>query len=111
MAGFSQVGYRPHSVPAGTPNWVDDLELEGAQALGRMSPDASPLRVLVLYGSLRERSFSKFLAYEFARCAALGKGQAWEAAASLCMNQFASYGASKHLLGSEVSSSDGSNKH
>lgn len=61
--------YRPHSVPAGTPDWVDDLELEGAQQLGQSSQGA-PLRVLVLYGSLRERSFSKFLAYEFARCAA-----------------------------------------
>ena len=61
-----QVDYRPHSVPTGTSDWVTDLELDGAQQLGRSSPGA-PLRVLVLYGSLRERSFSKFLAYEFAR--------------------------------------------
>lgn len=47
-------------------DWVQHLELDGAIDLGRhMGGD--PLRVLVLYGSLRERSFSKLLAFEFSR--------------------------------------------
>ena len=60
--------YRPFALPPGAPDWVADLELEGATALGKVRDGAEPLRVLVLYGSLRARSFSKLLAYEFARC-------------------------------------------
>ena len=67
--------YRPFAPSQGTADWVADLELDGAIALGRASANAAPLRVLVLYGSLRQRSFSKLLAYEFARRAAGGRGR------------------------------------
>ena len=66
MLGWAQ-GYRPFALPPGAPDWVAELELDGAMALGTASAGAGPLRVLVLYGSLRQRSFSKLLAYEFAR--------------------------------------------
>lgn len=46
---------------------MQHLELDAARAMA--DTDAGePLRVLVLYGSLRKRSYSKLLAYEFARC-------------------------------------------
>jgi arsenic resistance protein ArsH len=45
-------------------DWVADLELDSASQSG-MGQD--PVKVLVLYGSLRKTSYSRFLAYEFAR--------------------------------------------
>ncbi len=47
-------------------DWVHQLELDGALELSRRL-GGPPLRVLVLYGSLRERSYSKLLALEFSR--------------------------------------------
>ena len=67
MAILQGQDYRPHKLASGSPDWVADLELEGARALASAADDPAPLRVLVLYGSLRERSYSKLLAYEFAR--------------------------------------------
>ena len=52
----------------GASDWVKDLELDGAKAFrppGQLI--TTPPKVLVLYGSLRERSYSRLLAYEFAR--------------------------------------------
>lgn len=49
-------------------DWVKDLELESAQ--GFQPPGqriTTPPKILVLYGSLRERAYSRLLAYEFAR--------------------------------------------
>lgn len=48
-------------------DWVKDLELTGA--ISRFKEDSvhRPLKVLVLYGSLRLTSYSRFLAFEFAR--------------------------------------------
>ena len=54
-------------------DWVQGLELEDAKDALRnphfLPPgdDGHPPRILILYGSLRSRSFSRFLAYEFAR--------------------------------------------
>ncbi|KAG0229343.1 hypothetical protein BGW42_001633 [Actinomortierella wolfii] len=45
-------------------DWVSKLNLSALKAFGKTS---DPVNVLVLYGSLRERSFSRLLAYEFAR--------------------------------------------
>lgn len=45
-------------------DWVCRLDLTSLQEFGQPHP---PVNVLVLYGSLRERSFSRLLAYEFAR--------------------------------------------
>ena len=59
--------YRPHELSAEAlqTDWVHQLELDGAKA---MLPDgASAPKILVLYGSLRERSYSRLLAFEFAR--------------------------------------------
>lgn len=62
--------WRPHALAADDDeaDWVEDLDLEGARAF---DPDGNarsdPPRYLVLYGSLRERSYSRLLAYEFAR--------------------------------------------
>ena len=47
-------------------DWVHQLELDSALELSRRL-GGPPLRVLVLYGSLRERSYSKLLALEFSR--------------------------------------------
>jgi hypothetical protein len=49
-------------------DWVQHVELDAARRTA--DEDAGePLKVLVLYGSLRQRSYSKLLAYEFSRCA------------------------------------------
>lgn len=63
--------WRPHALltdEARDADWVKDVELDGATAF---DPDgdakSSPPRYLVLYGSLRERSYSRLLAFEFAR--------------------------------------------
>jgi len=48
--------------------WVDELELDGCRALGAAKfGEMNRPRVLLLYGSLRQRSFSKMLALECAR--------------------------------------------
>lgn len=47
-----------------TNDWVTKLNLSALQAYGKQH---TPVNVLVLYGSLRERSFSRLLAFEFAR--------------------------------------------
>lgn len=59
--------YKPYRVVArGNPiDWVTQLELQSARQLGASCP-LQP-RVLVLYGSLRKVSYSRCLAYEFAR--------------------------------------------
>ncbi|KAK9897954.1 arsenate resistance ArsH [Cystobasidium minutum MCA 4210] len=46
-------------------DWQDELELETATMLA--SQQASPLRFLVLYGSLRKTSYSRLLAFEMSR--------------------------------------------
>lgn len=51
------------SGPALASDWVHTLELVQAQQM----PRDPPAKVLVLYGSLRVRSYSQLLAYEFAR--------------------------------------------
>lgn len=54
-------------------DWVKDLELDDAKAALTkpeflpFGDDGHPPRILIMYGSLRTRSFSKFLAYEYAR--------------------------------------------
>lgn len=49
------------------PDWVEQLDLRGARALAASLPNSAPPKFLVLYGSLRTRSCSRFLAHEFAR--------------------------------------------
>ncbi|KAK7955088.1 hypothetical protein PG988_015782 [Apiospora saccharicola] len=63
--------YRPflqHPEP-GVADWIADLELDTATAMARedLEKTGSRLKVLVLYGSLRKRSYSKLAAYEAAR--------------------------------------------
>lgn len=49
-------------------DWVRDLELDGAHAFQPQGQtNSNPPKILVLYGSLRQRSYSQLLAYEFAR--------------------------------------------
>lgn len=48
-----------------TQDWQNDLDLETAAIMMQAQP--SPLRFLVLYGSLRETSYSRLLAFEMAR--------------------------------------------
>lgn len=48
-------------------DWIAGLELEGARSLVPSLDNRAPLKVLVLYGSLRQRSYSQLLAFEFAR--------------------------------------------
>ncbi|GAA6029627.1 hypothetical protein JCM8097_000970 [Rhodosporidiobolus ruineniae] len=47
------------------PDWIGSLELDTAKATAAQF--GRPIKVLVLYGSLRERSFSRLTAYESAR--------------------------------------------
>ena len=48
-------------------DWVAELELDGARSFVPNTENRTPLKVLVLYGSLRRRSYSQLLAFEFAR--------------------------------------------
>ncbi|KAF9117135.1 hypothetical protein BGX27_003597 [Mortierella sp. AM989] len=57
--------YKPYRLLKNPANdWVANLNLSALQEHGK---GHTPINVLVLYGSLRERSFSRLLAYEFAR--------------------------------------------
>lgn len=47
-------------------DWISSLDLSAARSLG-LQPNTSQPRVLVLYGSLRSTSYSRLLAFEFAR--------------------------------------------
>lgn len=61
--------YRPHllSGEAATSDWVQHLELDKAKSFMLADAQERPLKTLILYGSLRKRSYSQLLAYEFAR--------------------------------------------
>lgn len=65
--------YRLESDDAIANDWVKSLELIDAKAALTnpmflpVGDDGHPPRILILYGSLRTRSFSRFLAYEFGR--------------------------------------------
>ncbi|QIX01382.1 hypothetical protein AMS68_006899 [Peltaster fructicola] len=64
--------YRPFlsSTSSTSEDWIEKLELTSIESMVRESLENDPskrLRVLVLYGSLRARSFSKALAHECAR--------------------------------------------
>ena len=49
-------------------DWIRGLDLSAARAwVPAGSQPSHPLRVLVLYGSLRTRSYSRLLSFEFAR--------------------------------------------
>ncbi|GAA5842458.1 hypothetical protein JCM3766R1_004422 [Sporobolomyces carnicolor] len=49
----------------GVVDWVDELELDAVQQMASSSRDK--VKILILYGSLRTRSFSRLTAYEAAR--------------------------------------------
>lgn len=68
VSNLTEEAYRPYELNghASEVDWVHDLELDTAKTLAS-NLEGEPLRVLVLYGSLRERSFSKLLAFEFSR--------------------------------------------
>lgn len=60
--------WRPHVLSDDAADWVKDLELSGAATF--LPPGTTKThkpRILVLYGSLRETSFSRQTAYECAR--------------------------------------------
>lgn len=63
--------YRPFILPEdpGQPDWVSTLELETVLDLAEnnLRLTKERLKVLVLYGSLRRRSYSKLVAFEAAR--------------------------------------------
>lgn len=60
--------WRPHRLPLPSePDWVQSLDLSGASYTTELGCSDFPPKILVLYGSLRARSFSRLLAYEFAR--------------------------------------------
>ena len=48
-------------------DWVKDLELDSVRAFMQEEAKANPLKVLILHGSMRQRSYSRLLALEFAR--------------------------------------------
>jgi hypothetical protein len=57
--------YHPYRLKHSEQDWINDLDLETASALAALQP--APLRFLVLYGSLRQTSYSRLLAFEMAR--------------------------------------------
>ncbi|KFA81524.1 hypothetical protein S40288_09043 [Stachybotrys chartarum IBT 40288] len=63
--------YRPFILDpmVGAHDWVSELELETVTAMARedLKKTGSRLKILVLYGSLRNRSYSKLTAFEAAR--------------------------------------------
>lgn len=63
--------YRPFILPedAGEPDWVNNLELDTVLdiAENNLRLTNERLKVLVLYGSLRRRSYSRLVAFEAAR--------------------------------------------
>ncbi|GAA97614.1 uncharacterized protein L969DRAFT_75086 [Mixia osmundae IAM 14324] len=63
MAEQTIARYRPYA--HASPAWVNELELEKVIELAKTQ--AVKPKILVLFGSLRERSFSKLTAYEAAR--------------------------------------------
>ncbi|KAJ3129444.1 hypothetical protein HK100_008616 [Physocladia obscura] len=59
---------KPFRLPTVKDSWTSGLPLDGARALGQQfGISNNPPKVLILYGSLRATSFSRFLAYEYAR--------------------------------------------
>jgi hypothetical protein len=60
-------GYHAYRLPEDQrdKDWIAELDLETATAMMQGQP--TPLRFLVLYGSLRETSYSRLLAFEMAR--------------------------------------------
>lgn len=64
--------YHPYRLVKGTQDydWIDNVDLETASAIAQSQ--SSPLRFLVLYGSLRETSYSRLLAFEMARLLEVG---------------------------------------
>ena len=57
-----------HDICADLPNIVaGEFQRPSLDALANTNPSSHPPRILILYGSLRERSFSRFLAYEAQR--------------------------------------------
>lgn len=60
--------YHPYRLTgeAAAADWVKGLDLSGAAGFSP-NGNAAPPKILVLYGSLRARSYSKLLSYEFAR--------------------------------------------
>lgn len=61
--------YKPYRLQgaAQEQDWVAALELDTARAFLPNSTNSGLPKVLILYGSLRQRSYSRLLAYEFAR--------------------------------------------
>ncbi|KAI6084711.1 flavoprotein-like protein [Hypoxylon rubiginosum] len=63
--------YRPFLLSHGVErdDWISELELETVMGMARkdLNKTGSRLKVLVLYGSLRKRSYSKLAAYEASR--------------------------------------------
>ncbi|KAK2865117.1 hypothetical protein FQN49_003895 [Arthroderma sp. PD_2] len=62
--------YRPFILPeSGEEDWIHGLELDTVTELSAKSLQTTGkrLKVLVLYGSLRRRSYSRFVAYEASR--------------------------------------------
>ena len=61
--------YKPYRLQcaAKEQDWVAALELDSARAFLPNPASSGAPKVLVLYGSLRQRSYSLLLAYEFAR--------------------------------------------
>jgi len=63
--------YRPYLLPKEEvgKDWISELELDTVERISRenLQRGEEPLKILVLYGSLRERSYSRFMAYEACR--------------------------------------------
>lgn len=55
--------YKPYRINTNN-DWINDLNLEKTKKIGE---NEKKLNVLILYGSLRETSYSKLLAYEYGR--------------------------------------------
>lgn len=63
-----EIQWRPHVLRDDSDDWIQELNLTSA---ARFAPSSTPmthrLRILILDGSMRERNYSRLLAYECAR--------------------------------------------
>ncbi|KAI1928475.1 hypothetical protein LOZ65_001968 [Ophidiomyces ophidiicola] len=61
--------YRPYIIPESEQDWVSQLELDNVMDLAEKEilSEGKRLKILVLYGSLRKRSYSRLVAFEAAR--------------------------------------------
>lgn len=68
--------YHPYRLPKTDDDWINEVDVVAATALA--ASQLRPLRILVLYGSLRTTSYSRSLAFEMSRLLEVSLVLIWE---------------------------------